>query len=282
METYNFCSHEKVSDHVYVVTENNSRTHRFTIGVVVGDEKILVIDSGLGMNGDLRHYIESFTGTDKPMICACTHGSSHHVGAACLFDEAYLNSRDYPLLGHAFDPETRFSDLAVYGLFNDEVMEYGRSHMVDNTDTMFKHVDEGDVFELGGVQVYPIRTPGRTEGHLAYHIPMEKIAFCGDAVNIDTHLKTLDNQGILEYRDMLYRLLSQVGDGITIYAGHLNRGHKTNVLKNLAIACEEVAMGKTAGDIPGETYFLKDTGNPSIRAHYHGNCCIVYDRSLLK
>ena len=278
----NFYSHEKASERVYVVTEGYSMVHRFTIGVIVGDKKVLVIDSGLGMSGDLRKYIETFVGTDRPMICACTHGAIDHAGAACLFDEAYLNNRDHHKLPSAFDRERRIRDLGAFSLFNDEVIEYGRKHMVDNTKTVFKDIDEGDVFDLGGITVEPIRTPGHTMGHLAYYIRQDNIAFCGDAINVDTHIKKLDRMGILAYRDMLHRFLTITGEDVTIFAGHLNRPLKANVPKNLAIACEEVANDMTEGDPPGETIFIEKAGNPAIRMHYCNNCCIVYNSSLMK
>ncbi len=281
-DTLNFYSHEKVGERVYVVTEGYSMVHKFTIGVIIGDEKILVVDSGLGMAGDLRTYIEGFAGTDKPMICVCTHGSIDHAGAACLFDEAYVSSRDTHMLASAFDRERRLRDLNAFSLFNEEVVEYGRTHMIDNTKSVFKDVDEGDVFDLGGITVQPIRAPGHSKGHMAYYIPQEKILFGGDGINVDTHIKNLDRQGLLDYSKMLRRVLSITGEDIRIFAGHLNRPHKANVPRNLAAACEEVANGQTAGDPPGETIFLEKAGNPAVRMHYHGNSCIIYNSDLMK
>lgn len=82
MAYMNFLSHEQFSDRLIILTEGYSMVHRFTIGCIIGDEKILVIDSGLGMHRELRHYIENLVGTDKPILCACTHGHLDHVGSA--------------------------------------------------------------------------------------------------------------------------------------------------------------------------------------------------------
>lgn len=282
MSKLNFHSHEQVSDHIYVVTENYSMVHRFTIGVIIGRDKVLVVDSGLGMDGDLRSYIESFAGMDKPMICACTHGAIDHAGAACLFDEAFLNSRDKGMLPSAFNRDRRLSDLDAFSLHNKEVVEYCREHMVDNTRSVFTEIDEGYVFDLGGVTVRAIATPGHSKGHLAYYCPEEKIAFCGDAINADTHIKKLDAEGLREYSRMLKRFIAIVGEDTRLFAGHLNRAHSVQVARNLAAACEEVAEGKTYGDPQGETIFEEKMGNRSVRMHYHGNSCIIYDSSLLK
>jgi glyoxylase-like metal-dependent hydrolase (beta-lactamase superfamily II) len=278
----NFYSHEKVGDRVYVITEGYSMVHRFTIGLIAGDDINLVIDSGLGMDKDLRQYIERIVGASKPIICACTHGAIDHAGAACLFDEAYLNSRDYPMLPSAFDRGRRIRDLGAFSLFNNEVIAYGRTNMLDNTKSVFKDIDDGFVFNLGGVSVRAIALPGHSPGHLTYFIPEENIAFGGDGINIDTHIKGLDREGLLAYAKTLRHFLSITGDSVVIYAGHLNRPHGSNVPKNLALACEEVANGLNEDDPPGETIFLEKAGNPSVRMHYHGNSCIIYDSSLLK
>ena len=283
MNKINFYSHEKVSDHIYVVTENYSMVHRFTIGVIVGEDAVAVIDSGLGMTGDLRTFIESVAGTKTPMICLCTHGAIDHIGASKLFDKAYLNPLDLEMIPRAVLTERRLSDLNAFCLNNKEVMEYCREHMLINEDSRFQDVKEGDAFDLGGgIVVEPIATPGHSKGHLAYLCRRDGIAFVGDAINADVHIKQLDRQGLYGYAGMLRRFLSIAGEDIVMYAGHLNRAHRADVARNLAAACEEAADGKTWGDPPGETIFTEKSGNPDIRMHYHGNCCIIYNRSLLK
>ena len=282
MEYLNFYSHERISEHIHIFNEGYSMVHRFTIGVITGNKKVLVIDSGLGMDSGLRNYIEGVVGRERPIICACTHGNIDHVGGAYLFDERYLNSRDYTELSRAFDRERRISDLEAFALHNPEVADYCRQHMTDNEGTVFEDIDEGDVLDLGGVLVEPVRTPGHTPGHLAYLCRQEKVVFTGDAINIDTHLKRLDRKGLFEYRDMLYRFISLAGEEVALYAGHINRPHTIQVARNLARACEEVAMGKTYGDPPGESIFRGKTGNPSVRMHYAGNTCVVYNSDNFK
>lgn len=277
----NFYSHEKVSEHVWIVTENYSMVHRFTIGVVEGEKKALVIDSGLGMDQDLRKYIESFIGTEKPLECAMTHGHLDHLGAACLFDVRYMSHRDCVGLERQFDPVRRRSDLDAFGLHNNIVNEYGAKNMIVDNSCTFTDIDEGDVLDLGGVTVRPIRTTGHSKGHLAYYVPEDNIAFGGDGINIDIHLKSMPREGFEEYIKTMERFISMVPEDVRIFAGHLNRAHRINVPRNIIAACKEILNGDTAGDPPGETIFAGRTNNPDIRMHYHGGTCIVYNRSLV-
>jgi hypothetical protein len=53
------------------------------------------------------------------------------------------------------------------------------------------------------------------------------------------------------------------------------------VAKDLAKACEDVAMGKTYGDPPGETIFTSRNNDPAMRMHFVGNTCVVYNRTQL-
>ena len=43
METLKFWSHRRVNRRLCIVTEGYSMVHRFTIGVIEGDRKVLVI-----------------------------------------------------------------------------------------------------------------------------------------------------------------------------------------------------------------------------------------------
>lgn len=43
-------------------------------------------------------------------------------------------------------------------------------------------VGDGDRFELGGIRVEVLDTPGHTRGHIVYQLPDERIAFVGDTL----------------------------------------------------------------------------------------------------
>ena len=279
MKHIDFFSHEQFSPRLILFNEGYSMVHRFVIGCVVGDEKILVIDTGLGMTDELRRYIESVVGTDKPIICACTHGHADNVGSACLFDEAYCSLEDFRHNEDPFDPKLRLEALEDYCLDSKIVMAYCRESMMQNVRTEFKDIRDGDVFDLGGVKIEAIAMPGHSAGSMAFFNREEKYVFTGDAVSTDIRLHHLDAEGLRAYADTLRRFVGIVGDDVTIYPAHLPLEMTVNVAKSLITACEEVAAGRnTAHDMPGDSIFKAKQNNRHIRMHYADNCCIVYDR----
>lgn len=277
----NFLGYEKRSERLYIVTESYSQVHRLTIGVIVGDDRILVIDSGLGMTGDLRSFIESFAGAGKEIICMCTSGQAEHIGSACQFDRVYMNPADQELLPLSCNTEYRLALLDAYGLHNHEIQEYGYQHCIRGNDFCYEPVLDGMEIDLGGVRVWPIAIPGVTAGQIAYYIPEVKACFTGDAVNMDVHLETLDRKGLMSYRDRLLTVKEKLPADCCVYSTHTNRPHPMRIFDTVAAACEDVLEGKTAGDPPQESMFVFQYGNRNIRLHYHGSTCIVYDRSTL-
>ncbi len=283
--TNDIFSHEKVSDRLCVVRESYSWDHRFPIGLVIGDDKAIVIDSGLGAVDGLRRYTETIT--DKPLVCILTHGHPDHAGGAILFDEAYMNERDLDRIDRALDKDKRLLDLESFSLNNKEIMDYAAQHCVDCTGTKFKNIDEGEVIDAGGVKLEVIKIPGHSNGSIALYNRAEGYAFVGDAILKRTHLGRCGKEGLLEYADTVRRFISMVEDGITLYNGHQQDyvfpGTPTlQLAKDLIAACEEVADGKTENDIVRKAFFKdQDTGKQREMIHIAGCAHMLYDANLL-
>ena len=282
MTFMNFLSHEQFSDRLIILTEGYSMVHRFTIGVIIGDEKIMVIDSGLGGYAYLRSYIENLVGRDKPIICACTHGHLDHVGSACLFDEAYCSLKDFgPGKNDPFDPMRRYCDIIDFSLESNLVMDYCKTHMLMDNRVDFKDIRDGDIFDLGGVRIEAIAVPGHSDGSMAFYNAAEKYCFTGDAVNTDVHLKRLNREGFRSYRQVMENFISRVDPDTTLYPAHLPLPMSMDIPRNLARISQELADGNVAVDPPAEGIFHARKNDRNIRGHYYNNTCIVYNRGLI-
>lgn len=119
MEYLNFFTSEKIDDRLYIITEGYSMIHRMTLGLVLGDEKNMLIDTGMAMTDDLRRVAARIAGNEKPMICVCTHLHPDHISGAILLDEAYCSHFDYPKnAAFSFSASERIGDLEELCLHN--------------------------------------------------------------------------------------------------------------------------------------------------------------------
>lgn len=282
MSNLNFFSHEKISDRLYIFTEGYSIVHRFTIGVVIGDEKILVIDSGLGAGGSLRKAIEDVVGTEKPMICVSTHCHPDHAGGVKLFDEGYCSHLDWAARSAiAFNMAHRLKDVEAFGLECPEVQHYCEEHIFDNADTVCKDVKDGDIFDLGGVEIMAIGLPGHTLCSMAFWNRAEGYVFTGDAVNTNISFGGFDPGVFQRYIQTLERFIAIVGDTARVYPAHLTLTMNMEIAKNLVVVCQDLVNGKTKGDPPAEGIFKARRNNTDMRMHFYNNTCIAYDKRLI-
>ena len=102
-------------------------------------------------------------------------------------------------------------------------------------------------------------------------------------MNVDTHLKSMSRQGMVEYAGMIERFMSRVTPDTVTFSAHLNRPHAMRVPRNIQAACLEIAGGQLYGDPPGEAIqqHISAFHNPNITMQYHGNCCVVYNLATL-
>lgn len=284
-EDMTFYTHEPVGERVYVLTEGYSSEFRFTLGLINGEDRALLIDAGLGMAGGLRRYVEGIVGKGKPILCACTHGHVDHVGSAIEFDRAYLSQKDwYMLPGFALHAPTRFGDLTAFSCDNPDVLYHAAHHYVPNQNTRFQDIEDGDSFDLGGVVVRAIAVPGHSEGSMAYWIEQERLCFTGDAISHQVHIKRRNAAQMLICRDAVLRFIDIVGEDCRLYSGHVSLAQPMSVAHQLAQAMLDVSQGRIHGDPPVEMIFKnqKNNGERLNRAHYTGNCCLVYNGLLIK
>ena len=108
---------EKVSDSLWLIREHYAEDSALVLGLIIGEEKAALIDSGMGLFGaELRELVNSLT--DKPIVNILTHGHPDHIFGNVYFDGALLHPADLPLADmFAREPEfrpTRLPQLAPF------------------------------------------------------------------------------------------------------------------------------------------------------------------------
>lgn len=287
MRPINLFSVKQILKDTYVVTENYLPGHRCVCGVIVGAERILVIDAGLGMGGDLRRFIESFVGTGKPIFLICTHGHTDCIGGAALFDEAYLCHRDLPMVADSLNQEFVLRQMNGWTNHIPELEAHAKLLAKDLSEVKFKDLHERDHYHLGGVHVEIRCIPGHTKGSVAVRVTREGVqtmTFVGDAFSAEmNHLTNMNREDLLEYRDRLQQFLSGLHHDEPIFSSHLPVAVGISVGEDIAKACEEVALGRGTGqDAPFDFgWGKKGDKAPDLRVHFVNNNYIVYNKDLL-
>jgi glyoxylase-like metal-dependent hydrolase (beta-lactamase superfamily II) len=285
MNEFDFLSHRKLNDRLYLVQECFDREKKkdFNIFVVKGDDKTGVFDAGMGVTGGLRKYIEKNITDKKPMIFYATHGDLDHFGSAALFDEIYMNNRELPKLEWNLNVERRFSDLDIFCGRQKDVVDFCRDHYIHNENVQIKNIEDGDIIDLGGVKFEVYRLPGHTPGALAYYNRAEQYIFMGDsAISTSSWQRCRD---LKECLDCHTRLMNELPENIMIYSGHGTAIQTMDDLRNIKQAFEEILAGRTEEDKPFKLMFEfvdPEELTYDTKIHDTGKVAIAYDAKTLK
>ena len=241
---------KKIYDGTYAIEDNGFGSVSVYMYLLVGKESSLVIDCGYGML-DLKNIIHQIT--DKPVVCACTHGHIDHALGAAQFDETYLHSKDFPIYKAQSDPELRRL-AANYGLMGG-VSKKKRSDpeyraVVERfasfpCPSQLLPLDDVHEFELGNRRIIWLPLPGHTPGSVMFYDEKYNVLFDGDAASATLWLHLEESLSLSEYRKNLIEYLDtvkQMGDPKR-YAGHQLKPAGNKDLENLLYRVDKALTG---------------------------------------
>ncbi len=293
MNALQFFSYEQLNDHFYHITESYAPCRDpgfdngsiFNIYVVIGSERIAVIDTGLGGTDGLRKYIEEniCPGNRKPMIALLGHCHPDHCGAAALFDEVWFNSAELPGLDWNSNIERRLSDLELFANYDQEVIAFCREHHVKDriTEKWPHHLAEnGMVIDLGGVKLRVIALPGHSPGSLIFWNEAEHWACGSDSVQIlNSYHGGFEQLEI--YRQALKQAIVLLPEDIRIYSGHDRVIHTKGTLYLMLESLEDIIYGRNLShDIPKPPRFAMTKPGPVTMIHRFGHIRSAYSSAL--
>ena len=166
-----------------------------SIYLLVGTEKAMVIDTGMGI-GNLRGAIEQFT--DKPLITVITRNHSARTGNARQFDDLWINEKDLNAPIPQGVERRRFDVIriakrqkgsldGVYKMFNlypydidEDLADPGTE---DSMPEIHNITDEMK-FDLGGGRIVTAYScPVHSPGQMVFLDEQTRTLFAGSAVN---------------------------------------------------------------------------------------------------
>lgn len=140
------------------------------IYVVEGSEKVALIDTGMG-TGDLRRAIEGIA-PNREILVFNTHCHFDHSAGNFQFPEVYMHPACFP------DQDETETSPCPREVEYDDLPRY---------DTRRIPLKEGDAFDLGGVRLEVLETPGHTPGCICLLDRTHRVLFAGDMIGSNTH-----------------------------------------------------------------------------------------------
>ena len=237
------------------------------IYLIVGQNEALVIDLSNPVNwadnaAESLRSIVAERAAGKPVTIAFTHNHGDHTGML----PAFVEDKD---IRFAL-PKNDFQRLAA--------------RFPEN---QFRFIDEGEVFDLGGVQVETIAVPGHTAGSLVYLLKDQNLLFTGDAIGSGHGVWIFNTDGFNQYVSAVPHLIAKLEesgvnlDKLQVYGGHYWQKDWLKLPKNGELGMEYIREMKAlldemeAGKAATEPSNL---GRPNLDTYFrHGNAIVTWN-----
>ena len=236
--------------------------------LITGEKKALLIDTGLGI-GDIRAVVNALY--DGEIIVTHTHTHFDHIGGDWQFDE--VNIPDNPVAVNS----------ARRGLSRQEVEDnmadgcnrqpyprgFNREKYCIKPANSYRLVRNGDVFDLGGIQLEVIETPGHSPDSMMYLDRANQLLFTGDTfypATLYAHITHNDgsNSDFEVYRQTMH-MVAEKYSNCTLITSHNEPLRPGIELIKVAQAFDEIAAGGLE--------YIEDDRN--LRKYVFEDFCIV-------
>lgn len=208
--------------------------------LIEGSEKALLID-GLAGVGSLKAFVRELT--DLPVTLVNTHGHVDHIGADFEYGEAYIDPADIALLYEHSDREMRLGFAKSGAMFGPLPVEPRLDDVTVSGPIKTMPLKDGDIFDLGGVQLETISVPGHTRGTVVFLDRARGVVYSGDACNRNTLLFTEFSTSIEEYKESLLHFQSFEDAFELLWGGHGGQAEKKSIIEDALQLCDEIMAG---------------------------------------
>ena len=218
-----------VNDHIWLLDDH----HEATCYVVAGNTQAMVIDTSIGFC-NIREIAESLT--SLPLVLVNTHGHIDHVGGNWSFEAAYMNLADLKVAEEDYGMPRLRETIRANGLVFPP----------------FTHVEDGHIFDLGGLELQVFYLPGHTAGEIALLDRKDRILFSGDGIVEQLWLQLPESQPVKTQIEGMERLRRYRDSFDTILHGHSDAPMGAELFDTMLDALKDLEAGNTEHDVDYE------------------------------
>ena len=225
---------DQIDEFTYIISEYQhwEENHSY---LLVGDERALLIDTGLGI-GDIGSLVRELT--QKQIAAVATHVHWDHIGGHKDFSEIYTHKAElhwldgnFPL--HISEVRRMLADHCVFP--NSFSLEEYRLFQGKPTELL----EDGDVLDLGGRWLQVFHTPGHSPGHLCFWEEKTGYLFTGDLVYLGTLLADFPSTDPVQYLSSLEKVAKLPAK--RLFPGHHSLDITPDLVRKMRDAFAELA-----------------------------------------
>ncbi len=206
--------------------------------LLIGSEKALLIDSGLGI-GNIKKVVDELA--NLPVIVASTHVHWDHIGGHALFETHYVHEKEEKWLTNgiplplevvreqvvkepfSIEPPKTF-DIQQYKVFKGMPTKV----LVDN-----------DPIDIGNRIIKVLHTPGHSPGHLCFYDERARYLFSGDLIYEGLIFANYPTTDPAQLRNSVLRI-NQIGNIEKILPAHNQVDIPVKIISELVELLNEV------------------------------------------
>ena len=225
--------------------------------LVVGSERAALIDTGCGV-GDIRKVVDDLT--SLPVTVINSHAHWDHIGGNHFFTDIAIHKAEAADLEGGISRERMKRNLAPDQLRGPlpAGVDPENAPIPSSKATTILHGEE--TFELGGVTLEVIHTPGHSPGGIVLLDRERGILFSTDVAYIAPMYCYSKGTDFDDYRQSMRTLAALATDLKAVYGSHNETPFAPDVLIAMSNAFEDVALGKIEPEIELDLQHFKFDG----------------------
>lgn len=197
---------------LYIIQEETVRSF-----LVVGSERAALIDTGSGTE-EMRQIVEKIT--EKPVAVLITHVDGDHIHCLGQFEEAWMSPS-----------------------------EYARFHNDTGTNPNLRPIWDGDIFDLGGIELEAVMNPGHTSGCCTFLDRANRRLIGGDSIQRGGMLYMFGaDRDLLAAIHSMERIRDKYMEAFdTVYPAHAECPIPVSVVPELLEGLQSMIRGEVPG-----------------------------------